>query len=164
MLDLTLLKSCQSNHHERCINLSKKCECDCHQDKNKPRDIRPLLKVNIIPQTYCSKCLHDYKVELDFCKICDKHLVRVPNYYGDKVRYNHCMGSLDYILWQQRQKEGYEKQKKLEEERDHYWWYTPPTQPQQSVKPPTKTKPQTETKTTKSSWKFWKNSTDIDYQ
>jgi len=155
-----ILKNCQRDLHQSCINLSKRCECDCHEDKNKPRDIHPLQNVKIIPQTYCSKCIHNYDVELDFCKTCGRHLIRFPNYSPFKTRFAHCMGELDYFLWDKKKREDYEERKRKEGEFNDNWYYlSVPSSRQQPGEPTKTTKPKSS-----SSWKFWKKYADIDYQ
>ena len=126
LFEINVLKNCIKGKHDQCI--SKNCQCTCHEE----RDVNKLRKIKIIPKTYCLKCEHNYSVELDFCKICSRHLIRQPNYFQGKQKFADCMGELEYFLWEKNKKELYEARIKKQEEQEELWF--PPAYSVQEMK------------------------------
>ena len=44
----TIFRECNYNHHEKCLNKSARCECDCHSDNKEYGKIKNFAKFNDI--------------------------------------------------------------------------------------------------------------------
>ena len=112
LFEINVLKNCIKGHHGKCI--SKNCQCTCHEE----RDINKLQTVKIIPKTYCLKCERNYLVETDSCKVCSRHLIRQPNYFHGKIRFQDSMGNYEWQRWETNKKVRHEEYLKLQEQRE----------------------------------------------
>jgi hypothetical protein len=119
IVQIKVLKNCMNEKHDQCV--SNNCWCTCHEE----RSTKSLRSVNIIPKTYCLKCEHNYKDEIDSCKICGHYLIRQPNYFQKKLKYSDCMGELEYFLWEKNKRELYEARMKKQEEEEKDLWFPP---------------------------------------
>ena len=109
-----MLKNCQTNHHDKCINPKNSCRCHCHRpSKINSIDVKLLTKVGIIPKTFCPECKINYDKEYDVCIKCYRNLIR--KYGSQKKKYKESMGKIDFLMHKRATKEDTERKQKEQE-------------------------------------------------
>lgn len=102
--------------HEKCTNLGKKCECDCHapilQEK---RDKDLLAKFNIRLHDYCPKCEITHLFEYDNCPNCGKILIKMKRFVSP-FENQHSTAKIEKMM---KEREKQERKEKEEEWKRH---------------------------------------------